>query len=138
MPKRCNDHDLVLYTQSKPTKEPAPPVQPIPDFTPFVYINKQNTPCIPSTIDSSNPEALFDLFFFNESTIQMIIKAINENAAYKRAKAGKTEPLQRPWHDVNTNEILAYLGITIFMGCQRLRTIEEYWNTQAEKEPFSV
>jgi hypothetical protein len=29
-------------------------------------------------------------------------------------------------------EIQAYLGIAIFMGYQRLRTIDEYWNTQPQ------
>src|SRR5467141_4023854 len=39
---------------------------------------------------------------------------------------------QRPWRDVTSDEILAYLGISIWMGCQRLKNIKEYWNTQPE------
>ena len=125
MPKRCNDHDLVLYTTSKPIKGPAPPVQPVPYFEPVVYTTKRNTPCVPSTVDSSDPEALFDLFF-SKSTIEILVNATNDNAVIKRAKAAKTEPLQRPWRSISTNEILTYLDITVFMSCQRLNTIDEY------------
>ena len=88
MPKKCNDHDLVIYSELKPTKGPAPLVPPIPDFKPFVYFCKQNTPCISNTIDSSDPEALFNLFF-DTSVITMFITATNKNAELKRAKKNK-------------------------------------------------
>ena len=68
MPRKCNDHDLIIYSELKPTKQPVLPVHPIPDFKPFIYISKYNTLCIPTTIDSSDLEALFKLFF-EDSTI---------------------------------------------------------------------
>jgi len=68
MPRKCNDHDLVIYSELKPIKGPAPSVPPIPYFEPFVYKSKQNMLCIFTTINSSDPEALFKLFF-KESTI---------------------------------------------------------------------
>jgi hypothetical protein len=75
MPGLCNDIDLVKYSKLQPTKGPAPAIQAIPNFKPLVYSDKQNTPCIPTTINSSDPEALFSLFF-TDSTIQMFINAM--------------------------------------------------------------
>jgi hypothetical protein len=130
MPRKCNDHDLVTYSELKPVKGPAPPVHAIPDFDPIVYIDQNNTPCLPTTIDSSDPEALFRLFF-EDSTIEMLVTATNENAIVKRSKYSQSQHA-RPWHNVDFNEMLAYLGIAIFMGCQRLNTVSEYWNTQPQ------
>ena len=115
MPRKCNDHDLVTYSELKPIKGPAPSVPPIPYFKPFVYKSKQNTLCIPTTINSSDPEALFKLFF-EESTIQMLINATNKNADIKRTKYPQ-QKYARAWRPVDLNEILAYLGIAVFMGC---------------------
>ena len=130
MSRKCNDHDLVTYSELKPIKEPAPSVPPISHFEPFVYKSKQNTPCIPTTINSSDPEALFRLFF-EESTIQMLVNVTNANANIKRVKYPQ-QKYARAWRSVNSNEILAYLGIAVFMGYQRLRIIDEYWNTQPQ------
>jgi hypothetical protein len=69
----------------KPTKVPAPPVPPIPHFEPLVFSSEENESCIPSTVDSSDPVALFSVFF-EESTIQMLINAANKNAEIKRLK----------------------------------------------------
>ena len=68
MPRKCNNHDLVTYSELKRIKGPAPSVPPIPYFKLFIYKSKQNTPYIPTTINISNLEALFKLFF-KESTI---------------------------------------------------------------------
>ena len=68
MPRKCNNHDLVIYSELKPIKGPALSVPPIPYFKPFIYKSKQNTLYIPTTINLSDPEALFKLFF-KESTI---------------------------------------------------------------------
>jgi hypothetical protein len=129
MPRKCNDIDLVTYSELKPTKAPAPEPPPIPQFNPIVYPCKQNTPCLPPDIDSSDPEAIFNAFFDTE-LIEILSTNTNRNAERKRAK--NTEDKQRPWYPTTANEIRAYLGIIIWMGCQRLNTIEEYWNTQKE------
>jgi transposase IS4-like protein len=144
MPRQSNDEDLVTYTTSKPTKGPAPVPPPIPFFEPLIYAHSKNTPRLPPHIDSSDPGALFDLFFDN-SVIEIIVKATNENAKHKKAKfdAGRdaqratglleqTGAKQRRWRDVTSDEIRAYFGISIWMGCQRLKNIKEYWNTQPE------
>jgi hypothetical protein len=103
VPKKCNDHDLVTYSELRPTKDPAPPVHPIPDFDTIVCIDQNNTPCIPTTVDSSDPEALFKLFF-EDSTIQMLVDATNENAIVKRSKYPQQQ-YARPWHTVSFNEM---------------------------------
>lgn len=137
MPRQSNDEDLVTYTVSKPTKGPAPVPPPIPIFEPLVYTQSENTPQLPPNFNSSDPMALFNLFFDDE-VIEIIVEATNKNAKYKMAKfdAGRdtqrAEAQQRRWRDVTSDEILAYLGISIWMGCQRLKTIKEYWNTNPE------
>ena len=68
MPRKCNNYDLVIYSKLKPIKGPAPSVPPIPYFKLFIYKSKQNTLYIPTTINLSDLEALFKLFF-KESTI---------------------------------------------------------------------
>jgi hypothetical protein len=133
--------DLVTYTVSKPTKGPAPDPPPIPFFEPLVYTQSENTPQLPPNFNSSDPSALFNLFF-DDRVIGIIVKATNENARHKKAKfdtsqdaqrvTGLAEAQQRRWRDVTSDEILAYLGISIWMGCQRLKCIKEYWNTQPE------
>ena len=115
MPRKCNDHDLVIYSELKPIKGPALFVSPIPRFEPFVYKSKQNTLCIPIIINLSDLEALFKLFF-EESTILMLVNATNKNADIKCTKYPQ-QKYARAWRPVNLNEILAYLGIVVFMGC---------------------
>jgi hypothetical protein len=139
MPRQSNDEDLVTYTVSKPTKGPAPDPPPLPPYEPLIYAQLANTPQLPPHINSNNAEALFNLFF-DDKIIKIIVNATNENAKQKKAKfntdqdtqRAEMEAQQRPWQDVTSNEILAYLGISIWMGCQRLKTIKEYWNTQPE------
>ncbi len=126
MPRKYNDHDLVTYSELKSVKEPAPPIQVISHFEPFIYTSKQNTPCISSTTDSSNPEVLFSLFF-TTSTIQIFVNATNENAILKRSKYTKQQlATARLWRSVYYDKIQIYLGIAIFMRCQRLRTVNKY------------
>ena len=105
MPRKCNDYDLVTYSELKSVKGPAPPIQVISHFEPFVYTSKQNAPCIPSTTDSSNPEILFSLFFII-STIQMFVNATNENAILKRSKYTKQQlATARLWRSVYCDKI---------------------------------
>jgi hypothetical protein len=128
MPRKCNDDDLVTYSELKPTKGPAPEPPPIPQFDPVVYPCKQNLPSLPPSVDSSDPEAIFNAFFDTE-VIESLTLHTNQNAERKRIKNNYE---QRSWRPITSNELRTYLGITIWMGCQRLNTIKEYWNTQKE------
>lgn len=62
---------------------------------------------------------------FDDKAIEIVVNATNENARHKKAKfvadraADSPEARQRPWRDVTPDEILAYLGISM-------------WNTQPE------
>lgn len=145
MPRQSNDEDLVTYTISKPTKGPAPDPPPLPAFEPLTYAPSANTPRLPPYIDTSDPEDLFSLFI-DDKAIEIIVNATNQNAKLKKAKFDAdrdarratnllegSEVQQRRWRDVTPDEILAYLGISMWMGCQRLKSIREYWNTQPEK-----
>ena len=130
MPKKSNDEDLVTYTISKPTKGPAPDPPPLPIFEPLVYAHSENTPRLPAHVDSRDSVAIFDLFI-DDKAIEIMVNATNENARHKRATGDLSAP-RRPWRNVTSDEMLAYLGISIWMGCQRLKSIQEYWNTQLE------
>ena len=46
----------------------------------------------------------------------MLVNATNKNANIKRIKYPQ-QKYTRAWRPVNSNEILAYLGIIVFMGC---------------------
>ena len=93
---------------------------------------------LPNTIDSSNPEALFTLFF-TDSVIDRIVQCTNVNAESARADpiASRASNIrfhnshnQLPWKPVTSSEILAYLGILIYMGIYPLPHINDYWNTK--------
>ncbi len=49
----------------------------------------------------------------------MLINATNKNANIKHTKYPQQKYI-RAWRPVNSNKILAYLGIVVFMGYQRL------------------
>jgi len=134
IPKQSNDIDLVTYTVSKSSKGPAPKPKPLPEFKPLVCnASEESSPNIPDGIDSSDPEALFDMFF-DKSIIEMIVKATNQNAQLKRTRDRRSSirEHQRPWHPVTFDELRAYLGIITWMSCQPLKSLVEYWNTQKE------
>ena len=63
----------------------------------------------------------------------MLVNTINNNALLKQAKYSPKELKgQRPQNPITVNELLAYLGIAVFIGCQRLNIVDKYWNTQSE------
>jgi hypothetical protein len=93
---------------------------------------------IPNTIDSSSPEALFTLFF-TDSVIDRIVQCTNINAESIRADpvASRAQNIrfhdsynQCPWKPVTSSDILAYLGILIYMGIHIEPHIHNYWNTK--------
>ena len=125
MPKKSNDIDLVTYTTFKPTsKGPAPQPQSVPKFEPLIYVDKQCEPIIPDGVDTSDPEALFDLFF-DQSILDILVLSTNQNAELKRAEFEDLDIIQRPWHAVTPDIMRAYLDVVIFMGCQPMRRISD-------------
>src|SRR5947207_430888 len=98
---------------------------------------------IPNTIDLSSPEAIFTLFF-TDSVIDHIVQCTNINAEKVRADPAALRAQnirfhnsynQRPWKPVTSSEILAYLGIIIYMGVHIEPHINDYWNTDRETGP---
>jgi hypothetical protein len=112
MPKKSNDIDLVTYTTFKGQHHNRNHY--IPKFEPLVYVDKQCKPIIPDGIDTSDPEALFDLSF-DQSIIDILVLSTNQNAELKGAEFEDLDTIQRPWRPVTPDIIRAYLGVLIFM-----------------------
>jgi hypothetical protein len=145
---RSNDHDFVPPTKYKPSQAKKQP----PGFSPFKLIPKfeamdlnhtTSSSQIPDAIDSSSPEALFNLFF-TDSVINRIVRCTNINAESTRADpvTSRAQNIrfhdshnQLPWKSVTSSEILAYLGILIYMGIHVEPHINDYWNTDGETGP---
>jgi len=126
---QSNDHDFVPPTQYKLSRTKQQPS----GFSPLKLIQKfkamdlnrtTSSSQIPNTIDSSSPEALFTLFFTG-SVVDRIVQCTNVNAESVRADPVSSRAPnirfhdshnQLPWKPVTSSEILAYLGITIYMG----------------------
>ena len=146
---QSNDHDFVPPTQYKPShtkQQPSgfSPLKLIPRFKAMDLNRTISSSQIPNTIDSSNPEALFTLFF-TEPVIDHIVQYTNVNAesVWANPVASRAQNSQfhnsynqRPWKPVTSSEILAYLGILIYMGIYDQPYIHNYWNTNTETGPI--
>ena len=146
---QSNDHDFVPPTQYKlsRTKQQPPgfsPLKIIPKFKAMDLNHTTSSSQILNTIDSSNPEALFALFF-TDSVIDRIVQCTNVNAESVRADPASSRALnirfhdscnQLPWKPVTSSEILAYLGIIIYMGIHVEPHIANYWNTDSKTSPI--
>src|SRR6266513_6470434 len=145
---QSNDHDFVPPTQYKPhhiKQQPSgfSPLKLIPRFKAIDLNRIISSSQIPNTINSSSPEALFTLFFTN-SVINRIVQCTNVNAESVRADPVTSRAPnirfhdsynQLPWKPVTSSEILAYLGILIYMGIHVEPHINNYWNTNEETSP---
>uniref|UniRef100_A0A671SE46 PiggyBac transposable element-derived protein domain-containing protein n=1 Tax=Sinocyclocheilus anshuiensis TaxID=1608454 RepID=A0A671SE46_9TELE len=80
------------------------------------------------TTATYSPLELFQLFF-TSSVIGTIIKNTNEFAA-KRVEVGK----KFIWIPLAVKDVLAYIGIVIYMGLVNAKTIGDYW---ARKDIYS-
>jgi hypothetical protein len=92
-------------------------------------------------IDSSSPEDLFSLFF-TDLVLDRIVQCTNLNAERVRIDpvAARAKNIrfhdslnQLPWKPVTSSEILAYLGILIYMGIHVEPYINDYWNTSEDR-----
>jgi Transposase IS4 len=100
-----------------------------PAFSPLFIVNNQSSPQLPKPYIS--PEEVFRLLA-TDQCLDLIVQCTNQNAALQR-KIYLAQPirgLQRPWQLVNRTEILAYLGILIYMGLHIEPHPSDYWNTQ--------
>src|SRR2546421_213827 len=140
---RSNDHDFVPPTQYKSsrTKQSRPSLlsqlEQIPKFEAMELENIKGSSQIPCT---SSPKDLFSLFF-TDSVLDRIVRCTNFNAERVRADSVATRAKniwfhdslnQRPWKPVTSYEILAYLGILIYMGIHVEPYINDYWNTNKD------
>jgi len=137
---QSNDHDFVPPTQYKPshTKKPPgfSPLKLIPRFKAMDLNHTTSSSQVPNTIDSSSPEAIFTLFF-TDSVIDRIVRCTNINTESVRADPVTSRAQnsrfhdsynQLPWKPVTSSEILAFLGILIYMGIYPMPRINDYWN----------
>jgi hypothetical protein len=101
---------------------------------------------IPSSIDASSPEALFSLFF-TETVLDLIVQSTNSHA--KRVRECHIVPRadnprfddsfdQEPWKPVTPDEILAFLGMVIYMRLHVEPHIDDYWNTNQNDGPIHL
>src|SRR6266513_1082198 len=139
---QSNDHDFVPPTQYTPsrTKNKPPgfsPLKLIPGFKAMDLNRTISSSQIPNIINSSSPEALFTLFF-TESVIDRIIQCTNVNTESIRADPVTSRASNIRFYDsynqisckpVTSSEILAYLGILIYIGIHTEPYISSYWNT---------
>jgi hypothetical protein len=147
---RSNDHDFVPPTQCKSsrTKQPRPSLlsqlELIPKFEAMELENAKGSSQNLHTIDSSSPETLFSLFF-TDSVLDRIVRCTNINAEEVRVDPVATRAKnirchdsldQLPWKPVTSSEILAYLGILVYMGIHVAPHINDYWNTSDEDCPI--
>jgi hypothetical protein len=150
MNKGCsNDHDFVPPTQYKLSRanKQLPDLsllESIPKFNALDLNNTEGSSHIPHTVDSRSPEAIFSLFY-TDSVLDIIVRCTNLNAERVRADPVTSRALnirshdslnQKPWKPVTSYEILAYLGIEIYMGIHIEPHINDYWNTQAKNGPI--
>jgi hypothetical protein len=147
---RSNDHDFVPPTQYKSsrTKQPRPSLlsqlELIPNFEAMELENTKGSSQNLDTIDSSSPEDLFSLYF-TDLVLDRIVRCTNLNAERVRVDpvASRAKNIrfhdslnQLPWKSVTSSEILAYLGILIYMGIHVEPHINDYWNTNGEDFPI--
>ena len=147
---RSNDHDFVPPTQYKPqSKNKKLPtditsLELIPKFEVMDINNTRGSAQIPDIIDGSNPETLFTLFF-TPAVINLIVECTNLNAERTRSDPlafraknirFRDSPNQKPWRPITADEVLAFLGIQIYMGIHKEPLIANYWNTRTNKGPL--
>ncbi len=140
---RSNDHDFVPPTRYKSSRTKQPPpsllsqLEQIPKFEAMELEDVKGSSQVPCT---SSPEDLFSLFF-TDSVLDRIVRCTNLNAERVRVDPVTTraknirfhESLnQRIWKPVTSDEILAYLGILIYMGIHVEPHINDYWNTNED------
>ena len=141
--RKSNDEDFVPQTQypkrtTRPKKKPPPKPSALPDFDP-VPIDNNTTygrPNIPEYIDTSDPYAIFRLFFTDE-LLDKLAEFTNRNAELHPTpleRQPKDSP--RPWKPTCRQELLAYLAVLFHMGIHTEPSTEDYWNSSLSDGPI--
>ena len=65
--------------------------------------------------------------FFTEEVWDLLVRETNRFAAQVRAELTSSSP--RPWHDVDKDEMKAFVGVMMVMGICKLPRLEMYWST---------
>ena len=91
----------------------------VPDFTEHVGPTRQ-------MLQDATPLQFFMLFFTN-AMIKMIADYTNDNAI-KLINEANTNRAFLSWEEVTTEELMAFLGVVIFMGIVKLPANQLYWS----------
>ena len=136
---RLNNHDFIPLTQYNLscTIKQLPDLsllEQLPNFKALDFKNIKGSSHIPSTVQSNSPEALFSLFF-TTSVLDIIVRYTNLNAERVYTVPVTLRALnsrfhgslkQRPWVSINSDEILVYLRIQIYIGIHIELYINDY------------
>ena len=79
----------------------------------------------PSVPVSSYPREMFSPFF----TPQLVDHIVVETNRYAAVCLTSSHTGEVPESNTNTKEIYVYLGLSIFMGINRLPHLYDYWST---------
>lgn len=140
---KSTDHDFVPPEKYKPSKcKQIPPeilaLETIPnDFEPLQLLEREGHLNSLEPIRNLNEEGVF-MLLFDDKVVDIIIHCTNTNA--ERIQLCEAVPnsttKKRPWEPVNRSEILAYIGIIIYMGIHISPHQEMYWNAQNNAGPL--
>ena len=117
---KSNDCRVYKKPPTQPVLASNCPIRPVlppkPVFDPLPTIDRSPQLHLPSTIDSSNPFQLFQLFLKPEDCRY---RAENTNIYARIRGAGEKtmeRPGVRPWKDTNEGEITRFLGLVIYFS----------------------
>jgi Transposase IS4 len=156
--KKSNDHDYVLPEAKIRRKKgddlsKYDPLLEIPEFHPISIPYRAGSPNLPPELDASDPYALFR-YVFNDEVINHIVFCTNKYAESDReentASRARNTTAQakedysfkaKSWRPVSNGEILAYIGIDLYMGLNPAPQLHDFWarwpENGAEKPTFS-
>jgi hypothetical protein len=124
--ERANDEDIVPPDpRAKPSKQPPPKPDPVPNFQPFVSDKQQHgKPNIPPTLDLESPIDIFD-HLLDQEVIDVMVKHTNMHVR----STAKPVPANTPWVDVTKADLYAFIGILCYDAVEQSSDWRNYWNT---------
>lgn len=128
------DHVPIDPKPSSRSTKKLPPPNPLPKYTPM-SIQKPWTRGhrkLPPEIDSTNPYAIFGLFF-SETVLVKLCDHTNKYAQFYQASEDR--PYARYWKNTTVKELHAYIGVYIWMGLFPQSTLESFWNADVKTGP---
>jgi hypothetical protein len=120
-----DDPDIVPIEAPKGFNEPVPDPPLNLNYTPL-YINPGGPPSgyprVPEGVIAREPLELFRVFFSTDQ-LDQICTATNENYRCKASQIEAPKGQPRPWKPLTHGELLAYLGVQIWFGLDRVPKI---------------